>query len=217
MPSLIGNPFPLHEDSVETNAEARASVIRSLAGMSRYNYEMAAGASVVTGESPCVPRNPQGKYGVDLSGPPFGSAIRHQICGVGGVKLNSNMYGEKSLCTVNSSDPYVLPMRFFNRAHAPGSAVPYSRGYVVLRAYCVTGSALNLTVAARKILGSDSAARISAFSISSSTVQVCQDDNMFFDLVPGVNSVELSFSSTSSNSVSIISCSINQIVKRSHA
>lgn len=215
--TMIGNPFAVRATEVATNAEARASMIRSIAGMSRYVHEMATGISASPGEQACVPLNPQGTYGVDYSGPPFGSAIRHIIAGCGGQPPTATLVGEKYAALVSSSTgPVVLSMAFWNRPHARYDGAPYSRGYLVLRAQKEGIGAPDLDVVCFATGGNVDQARIATHSITSGLPQDYEDNNLYFQLKPGYNTVKMRLTNTSATAVRVMGYTINQIVKRSH-
>jgi hypothetical protein len=66
-------------DQTRSNRPAWAFIAESIAGRARWLYEMTTGQSLIANEQPRCGRNAAGLYGVDLSGPPFGSAFRHTV------------------------------------------------------------------------------------------------------------------------------------------
>ncbi len=217
--TIIGGPFAVKASQVATNAEARAPVIRSIAGMSRYIHEMATGKSAAggAGVEACVPRNPQNTYGVDYSGPPFGSAIRHIIAGCGGQPPTATLVGEKYAALVSSSTgSIVLSATFWNRPHARYDGSPYSRGYLVLRAQKEGVGTPDLDVVCFATGGNVDAARIGTHTVTSGLPQDYEDANLYFQLVPGYNTVKMRLTNTSSSAIRVMGWTINQIVKRSH-
>ena len=65
----IVSSSPVTYLQLRTHAPAVASIAESLAGRVRYLYELAAGIPAVEADGVVTPLNPQGRVGVDRSGP----------------------------------------------------------------------------------------------------------------------------------------------------
>jgi hypothetical protein len=115
MTTRIYYPLPLPTGQFAAHAAAQSEVPQSLAGRDRHLWEMAHGASAVSGEPASVPPNPQGLIGVDMSGPPYGPALLLPVAwwegrtGAGVAPTNQ--------WSVIDGTPVDLNWRIFNRPH----------------------------------------------------------------------------------------------------
>lgn len=66
------------DEATDGESPADASVMQRIAGRARMLYEMLTGART-NEEDHIIPRNPQGTFGVDLSGPPYGACQYHPV------------------------------------------------------------------------------------------------------------------------------------------
>lgn len=212
---MIAGREPADDVDVATNAEMRAHTVRAIAGLTRTTYEMLTGLQVATGEPRCVPMNPQGEYGIDLSGPPFGSAIRHPIVTFGGLRTTSNAAGEKTAALVTSTAPKSWTFSFWVRPFCQYPSAPYSRGYLCFMASCYSGTNKDITFKLYK--GNGATYRTATYTVASTTDEAFDVDDAFVELVPGMNRVTIQATSTSSTGVYLGGLSLNQIVKRRHA
>lgn len=128
-------------------APAYAETARSLAGRATELYELATGVSSATGEPPVTALNPQGRVGWDLSGPPWGSALRHNVAWFSGRSADANLiqpdYDSTPDAWYNKNKPAVVKLHFWNRPHdslSPWAVAPHARLYWVLRSVRVTGA-----------------------------------------------------------------------------
>jgi hypothetical protein len=106
-----------------------------LAGGSRYLWELARGEPVAD-YVPAAVLNPQYLVGADLSGPPFGSAIRHTVGTYTASNTPSNGVEKPALGVfdiIKGNTPLFISFPFNNRYFAEtidGKRSPYSRLYV---------------------------------------------------------------------------------------
>ena len=130
--------------ATKDQAPCLAEVGQALSGKARYLYELAAGNSAVAGEDPVVPANPQGLTGVDLSGPPWGSAILRPAAWFGGVANNANLQApDSNVLQANTVKFTSVPIWLFVRPHAKlpdGYEAPESHLLLLLRAYASSGT-----------------------------------------------------------------------------
>lgn len=212
----------LRMSEVRTLAAVRArNLAVSLGGMPRMLYELATGSDAGQ-DGGASPLNPQGMLGTDLSGPPFGPAIRHTLCVVEGQGPQSNIVGEGPLHTFSEDDEWWhLPMRVYVRPHvAQRGNEPYTRGYLSLL-YLLepggvgTGTGELYFYSASQI---DSFTRQTPTSLSSSsTATATEASGLWVPLVAGINQCQISVRSTSGSPfLSIVRASVNQIVQLEH-
>ena len=206
-----------------TESRASSGMIRSLAARTRYLEELTSGKSAVDDERPCTPPNPQGLTGIDLSGPPWGSAIWHPIFASTGINTASMQQPTQSLLLrdglVSGIDIYAsLRMRFWVRPfdRFRGGVAPYSRGLIVVRSHGDAATATTVTV---KAIGSGqpaSQAQVGTYS-NASTSTTSNVLSSWLDLQPGDNNALLVFQkSGGAPTITIDSVTVYQGVKRSH-
>lgn len=227
MSSFIAGTIGLTDVEARSLSPAHAKVLVSLAGRVRALHEMATGRSIADGEQPSINRNPQGLYGVDFSGPPNGSAFRHCLGGSGGLKPDNAgagaWEGHRTVGSCVAGAPLVVPVKIFVRPHASSvEDTPYSRGYLHARVYQASAvGSFTVTVKLRAMPGSEIGQRVGTFAATSvseaAVVPAASGTEVYFDLQPGINDLELEFSTTSTTAAHIASYSINQTAKRSHA
>jgi hypothetical protein len=196
-------------------------MIRTLAGRTRWLEEMTSGKSAVDDEEPFAGTNPQGLVGVDLSGPPFGSAVLHPIAWYSGILSAAVIAPPGPLDSIPSDGKGVLsPWRIWVRPHAQlpsPSAAPYSRGFVALRAHRVGGLNGTVTVTARQLGADPSTIKTATFTVTGAEDVVALSSAFWVPLLPGSNDVEITVShSIGSALVTIDSLMIYNGVKRSH-
>lgn len=213
---FVANTDGLRDDQARSRARAYAHVLRSLAGRVRFLAEMATGGSIFLDGTPSVPKNPQGLYGLDFSGPPFGSAWRHVIASCGGIKPSASWETTPVLGSVVAGANLVLPIRLWVRPHVLGERGPYSRGYPVLRVYQSSAVASFSVTARCRSLAGDDVPREQAFNVVTTTESTITLASTYWDLRPGFNDVELELETASSTAMVLASFSVNQIEKRGH-
>lgn len=211
--------LPLPDTAADSQSPARAEVIRSLAGASAYLHELATGA--FEGDTPCTPPNPQGEVGVDLSGPPWGSAFWHPIATCGGIaRATGQWYGNRNVCApFNDTPALVIPYwNFWVRPHAdlPQDRAPYSRAYLRCRAY---RGASNTTLTAEVTCHSVplQPTITASVSITSNTEASYQLSDNAIPLVSGWNRLSLRlYGTTAGINITLCSLQLGNEVKRRH-
>jgi hypothetical protein len=162
----------LPNDKVGSLVPARADIPRMLAGRARALNELVDGVTMVAGEAPCIPPNPQGLLGIDFSGPPWGSAWRHPIAWGGGRTTEETGWqgpDDHSPLRHTAGDPAAsLRWRIRNRPHATlpdGYLAPYGSVALLVRARVTSGTA-TLTV---RIIVDDLDPVVNTFSLTTGT------------------------------------------------
>lgn len=121
---------PLTDAECRTLAPAVSrKLAQSIAGRALSLYELVSGASVV--DAGLTALNPQGRLGVDRSGPPWGDAHRHALLSCEYLPAGiANIAGDpKALVNLTTIDQrYLVPMRLYVRPFADSPLTPYSRG-----------------------------------------------------------------------------------------
>lgn len=126
MPRTITSNTPLV--NTETRGNAKAVSLRlaaSILGRNAILYELATG--LPQNGSPFA-LNPQGKAGVDRSGPPWGTAHKHTVWAFEGGDTTANIYGIAPAVTFSTAgEKKRILANFFCRPFAPANNAPYSR------------------------------------------------------------------------------------------
>ena len=227
--AFVGDEGPLTDAQVKSHADGRALIVRQLAGRARMLTELASGASAISGERATTASNPQGLIGCDLSGPPWGSAIRNVIAHWSGIKAAANIQQPTQpltvLCAGGIATTTVMRWRLWNRPYeslGQGGVAPHSRGLVAIRAHNSDASTPTLSVSARNATlgqGFGEGQGPATKTISGGATETAYDYGTGFwvDLAPGWNNVELLFThATSGDTVTIDSVCLYQWAKRSH-
>jgi hypothetical protein len=224
--SKIGLFKFLEDTQASSLAAARAHPLaQALGGMARVLYELVAGVSGVDGEPPASGTNPQGLIGVDLSGPPWGPAIRHPIAAFAGLAATSNVVQPSPrLNPKNVAGGASLagtgPWRVHNRPFdvIGGNVVePYSRALIVVRAHKVGATNATVSVRWRNRTKSEpwSSGTISVTSTSETNFAFASTN--FIALGSGDNVVEFLFEVTTSGAEIVVdSILLFQAVKLQH-
>lgn len=212
----IVSSSPLTTAQVRTHAPAVADMARNLAGRVRYLYELASGSPAVTEDGSVIPPNPQGKIGVDRSGPPWGDALQHPMWVWEGTSASTSIYGEKPIVslTANGQTDAVLAsiiVRPFQR----GPLVPYSLGELRVSGIKTSGAG-NATCVIRAYGSNveDDPARQVTLTMTSTTA--INTATVLVPLKPGYCERLIRLESTSANGFAIVGMSINQVKRRSH-
>lgn len=220
---LIGEWRHLDDDAFKAHSPALSDVIRSLAGRARQLYELATGH--VPDDERTTARNPQGRVGVDLSGPPWGSAMRHPIAWMGDRDEGSTGVQQVApvITLAAGASTTIGPWRVWNRPHARpqgGSAVaPYSRGFLNVEAKRTSGSSTSDMIVTAWEEGDQGRARSEPFTLADSSSIQSVDvgaSGAWIPLSSGWTTIFMRIENNSPNSVAICSIVINQIAKRSH-
>lgn len=220
MVSRVGEMLFLLDEQARSLVAARASpMARAMAGMTRFLLELAAGESAVPGEAPQAGTNPQGLVGADLSGPPWGPALRHPIASWSGQAADGDVIEPTESRLVIVDFARMAPWPIWNRFHEviDGVAVPYSRGLVVLRAHKVGATSSDVDVAVRNLMVDEefNTTTISVTSTSEATFNL--GTSFFVPLLPGTNVVEFVFNAeTDTAEIHIDSIDIYQGAKLEH-
>jgi hypothetical protein len=114
--SRIYKKDALTSAEVAAHAGSLSEVGQSLAGRDRHLWEMAHGASAVTGEPAAVGLNPQGLVGVDMSGPPFGPCLLLPVAWWQG-RSGGGVQPTNAWSAIDGT-AVVFPWRVWNRPHA---------------------------------------------------------------------------------------------------
>lgn len=225
MPQRISNTMCLRDAETRTHATMRARVIKALGGRARALYELATGVAAVDEDGPGTPLNPQGLLGVDLSGPPWGSAPRHCIAWRGGILSTAGWAGQRHVgslqatgAVLTADDPVVtIPWHVWVRPHEQGVRVPYSRGYarVSLALDSIGATDVSLTCSAdAEVPGRSSPS--STLTVSTTT-EVDYPTDSYWALVPGWNRLLLRLEHDGAGpDVHVLAAYVDQRVKRSH-
>lgn len=215
---------PIRPDETRDHAPGWATLLERLAGNARRLYEELTGAAI-DGRELAIPRNAQGLYGRDYSGPPHGSAPRHPLAVWAGVDPSSGVVDDgganHAYIDVPSTTGVTWPMRLRNRGHHAHRGAPYSRGYLALRLARTTAgsSAVGVTIysSARPEL-----VRATTVTVASTTPTIydMQDDGNatvhYVDLAPGRNDLGIALS-VDAGTVRVYGAILYQRAKRSHA
>lgn len=131
---VISSVF-LREEAARAHAGAYSETAISVVGRARLAWELAHGESGVPGEPAGSPLNPQGLVGVDMSGPPWGPALRLPVAQISFSTTNESVTPTHN--SVIGAERVVLPvLHFWNRPHAvrDDGTSPLSRLLVRFRA-----------------------------------------------------------------------------------
>lgn len=155
MVQRVGDRTFLTDAAAGSLADARSEMARSLVGRARVLNELVDGRSMVANEPAALPPNPQGLVGLDMSGPPWGSAWRHPVCWFGGRGTDVSTVQQRTKHTPlihaagaprSVAGPWSVWVRPFESLPAPFAA-PYAALYLWLRARVRSGTAtLTITV-----------------------------------------------------------------------
>ena len=217
MTRVFGGLYPLLDSQIDNDSPAMAEIARAVVGNAASLYELATGQPCGDGGA-VSPPNPQGELGVDLSGPPWGSALLHPIAWMGGgTEDAANIHGCKVVGTCSSAGigPLVNRWRFWVRPHAllpNGAHAPYSRAYPRIRAAIASGTG-TLTLRVGSLDGSETFAEMTVSVTSTSPTDY--DFTGFIPLVSGWNTLRLTWH-VSASTVTIYSVSLNVAAKRAH-
>ncbi len=231
MVSKIGFSGAMVDADIRSEARAGTEVVRQLAGKARALYELAAGESAVADESPYTSKNPQGETGADLSGPPWGSAIRHPIAWWSWLADDTDVVQPaRDLVASNVAGlviPVVMRWAVWNRPHArtlPGGAIaPYSRAQIWVRGHrTAAGVAATLQGRARNLSLNENAQTEQTQTANGTTATTAEADlfstsAFFVNLRAGLNDLVLTFLCATANSSIQLDCvGLLQSVKRTH-
>lgn len=191
---------------------ARNKIARSLAGRLRHLYELATGVSAIADEAAKSGTNPDGKTGANRRGFPWGPAFQHPLWIGDGNFVASALQNERPWAIMTSSSAAkswritVIVPRFTER-----SKTPYSRGYFSCRALAASASSTTSTVT----IVCNGRTQSASVTVSSTTDTTVSPD-LWAELRPGVNIIDLTIGPASGVDITFASVALNQIVERSH-
>lgn len=220
-------PSTIRGDEVKSHKPAIADVGQMLAGKAAWLYEWATGASATPGTPPQCPRNPQGTYGHDHSGPPYGSAIRHPLYTRSAIWAGDTIWAVgsgtfervASIRQGGTASSRTIKCEFFVRPFPVWiKDTPYSRGYVSV--YLKEGKTLcTIKVSAWSDANPQQRETTLTNVLGSAATSPKQWDNLvYMDIVPGLNVgyVKFEMVSPTLTDPEILGISIAQIVNRKH-
>jgi hypothetical protein len=212
---------PLATSQVKSLAPAHADIPRSMAGRVRYLYELATGA-VAFADGGATPLNPQGRLGIDHSGPPWGVAFQHPLwCleGLPPISGATEVYGEAPALTLSTQNQTLrLLARFYVRPFQRGPTSPYARGYLTMSCVAATAgtATADVTIYDANRADPSAARRSSTLTCASTSVPTNIASEVYAQLEPGYCERVIEVKITSTVAMTIHYASINQIARRSH-
>ena len=206
--SRVGAKLHLSRDQVKTQAPAYSEVAQHTAARMRWVWEMAHGASAVSGEPAIADTNPQGEVGWDWSGAPFGNDLLLPIVtsSLWSPAANSRVRQEIEDLDSTLTAPRIVRMRIWQRPFAslPSPHIaPRSRAYLLAQAIA-TGGSCNVTFGLRNT-SMGGAAQTASVSIGTTTTAVTPT-GIYLPMRPGWNQVDVTIlPTTASRTVKMIS------------
>lgn len=217
MLSKVVDTAPLTDAECRSLAPARSRLAYSFAGRARAAWELVTGKSAVVGEEAGTPKNPDGRIGVNRSGPPFGQAFLHPIWHWAGQSSGlTGVDGKRQITSLDTQGDIIrLPIVVLVRNFFKGKASPYSRGYFECRLQANTtgggGDTAQIQVRTNATTNNSAATAVTTEAREAFGV-AC-----YFALEPGLNELMLEIELVSAVRGMIInSATMNQIVKASH-
>lgn len=220
----------LQQTAVDNLSPATELIAKSMAGRIRYLYELATGTAAHT-DGPGTPINPQGRLGIDHSGPPWGTAFPHPLWTAESTPPSGDIYGESPVVTVANGAIRTIRARFIVRPFQPGDRVPYSRAYLAAAGRPTSGAGTS-TVTFRLYDGPgiDGTTSKTATLTSTGATSLTLSTALYTSIEPPERrrrpsptearwpTIErrIEISNTSGVSMDIVALSLNQIVRRSH-
>jgi hypothetical protein len=213
---------PLTDGECRSLAPARAKRLAySLSGRARYLYEMLTGEPAVD-DGGATPLNPQGRMGVDRSGPPWGDAHLHPMWTYaatwsgGGIYPGQTSPNRQILYLNNGVGTIVrIVARFYVRPHYAAPDMPYTRAY--LRGLGTSDDLVTLSSASIRVYGPDGDSGPASPDATVSTTTVDEFSlGAWCPVRPGYNERIIEIEQTSANGIYIGPLSLNQVVRRSH-
>lgn len=224
MAKRFGGLLFLTDQEAQSEALGVARIARALVGGAAILNELVSGVAV--SDAPVTPPNPQGLIGMDLSGPPWGSAIRHPIAWIGGAKAaTADAYGMSGAIAVDNTrpvqiGPWPVWVRPYERLPYP-SIAPYSLGRLSFRGHIASAGAPVLSIVLENwsiAPASDSPTSVAETLTFNSMSEAAPSAGAspHLDLIPGWNDVFMTITSNSAIVTTIDSIVVNQIQKRTH-
>ena len=212
---------PMTDAECRSLAPARAKRLAySLAGRARALYELATGQPATT-DGGATPLNPQGLFGVDRSGPPWGDAHTHPVwtdctsiaASTGIFPVFTGTYGRAvRLDQINSTQR--ITARFYIRPHARGVSAPYSRVY--LRGLLLSDDFVTSSSCTVRVFGPAGDGGPSTSATATTTTTATLSTGAWCPVEPGWNERLIEIEQTSANGIYVGGLSLNQVVRRTH-
>jgi hypothetical protein len=212
---------PLTDAECRSLAPARAKRLAySLSGRARYLYEMLTGEPAVD-DGGATPLNPQGRMGVDRSGPPWGDAHLHPMwtyaaAGFGGV-VYPVIGGTHQMFIEMSGGQGTfrrITARFWVRPHYGAPGMPYTRAY--LRGLVTRKGASGTATITVRVYGPDGESGPSTSATGSTTSTDAISLDAWCPVTPGWNERIIEIEQTSTVGCYVGPISLNQVVRRRH-
>ncbi len=215
--SHIVSSSSLTQAQVRTHAPAVATIAQSIAGRVRYLYDLATGVPAVVDDGIVTPLNPQGRAGVDRSGPPWGDALFHPMWIMEGTPASTSIYGEKPAASLNTTGQKAsIRARLIVRPFQPGPLAPYSLGELSICGIRTAGAG-TATATIRTYTGGfadDGPTRTTTLTMASSVTPSYA--SVLVPLDPGYCERLIEIEATASVAFAITHLSISQRRRRSH-
>jgi len=213
---------PLTDAECRSLAPARAKRLAySLSGRARYLYEMLTGEPAVD-DGGATPLNPQGRMGIDRSGPPWGDAHLHPMwsyaatLGIAGIVYPQAGSTHQAAIEMSGGQGTFkrITARFWVRPHYGAPGMPYTRAY--LRARATRIGASGTATATIRVYGPEGDSGPSTSATVSTTSSNNFGTGAWCPVVPGWNERIIEIEQTSTVGCYIGPISLNQVVRRSH-
>jgi hypothetical protein len=214
---------PLTDAECRSLAPARAKRLAySLSGRARYLYEMLTGEPAVD-DGGATPLNPQGRMGIDRSGPPWGDAHLHPMWTYAAtvstvlayVYPAANVTHQRVIEMSSGVDSFKrITARFWVRPHYAAPSMPYTRAYLRARATRIGGS--GTATATIRVYGPEGDSGPSTSATVSTTGAASFSLGAWCPVSPGWNERIIEIEQTSSTGCYIGPISLNQVVRRTH-
>jgi hypothetical protein len=212
---------PLTDEECRSLAPARAKRLAySLSGRARYLYEMLTGEPAAD-DAGGTPLNPQGRMGVDRSGPPWGDAHLHPLWTYA-VCFNetqpiyptpASVY--RQFIKMDSQGSIIrIVARFYVRPHYVAPGAPYTRAY--LRGIGTSDDLVTSTTATIRVYGPEGDTGPSTSATVTATSGQAFSTGAWCLVSPGYNERIIEIEQTGANGIYIGPLSLNQVVRRSH-
>jgi hypothetical protein len=217
--SRLSSTLYLTDGATRGHAPTYSETAQSLVGRPRVAWELAHGASAVPGETPAIPLNPQGQYGVDMSGPPFGPCLLMHVASFGLTPTGNVIAPTHPWGAIDSVIPRrqgAFPFRFFNRFHAirEDGLAPLQRLSVTLRRSATGGSGTTELVCRvqSRTTGDDKAIIVNISTDAAGDVTIAQ-----ITCAPGINELDITLARLSgTRTVQIHGVMLHVAAKRRH-
>jgi hypothetical protein len=214
---------PLTDAECRSLAPARAKRLAySLSGRARYLYEMLTGEPAVD-DGGATPLNPQGRMGIDRSGPPWGDAHLHPMWTYAAtvstvlayVYPAANVTHQRVIEMSSGVDSFKrITARFWVRPHYAAPSMPYTRAYLRARATRIGGS--GTATATIRVYGPEGDSGPSTSATVSTAGAASFSLGAWCPVSPGWNERIIEIEQTSSTGCYVGPISLNQVVRRSH-